>query len=193
MARRSPRSSRRRLRQLPIDFGFTSTFVETIENAAIERAAETFLASLNFSGLVELEFKFDARDGRYKLLDFNNRAWAWIGLGAAAGVDMPYLAFRLATGHHAQPAARTRRRGLDACRARSRFGGAPCDGGQAEARGLLRGLRRPLVLAAFAWDDPLPGVLETPLAIYRGLTRRAPMILRAGGALTARARAPKRS
>ena len=91
----------RRLRQLPIDFGFTSTFVETIENAAIERAAETLLSSLNFSGLVELEFKFDARDGRYKLLDFNNRAWAWIGLSVAAGVDMPYLAFRLATGHDA--------------------------------------------------------------------------------------------
>ncbi len=89
----------RRLRQLPIDFGFTSTFVETIENAAIQRAAERFLASLDFSGMVELEFKFDARDGRYKLLDFNNRAWAWIGLAEAAGVDMPYLAWRLATGH----------------------------------------------------------------------------------------------
>jgi predicted ATP-grasp superfamily ATP-dependent carboligase len=54
--------------------------------------------------------------------------------------------------------------------------------------------RRPLVLAAFAWDDPLPGVCELPLALYRGLTRRAPAVLRAGAGLTESACvAPKRS
>ena len=183
----------RRLRQLPIDFGFTSTLVETIENAAIEEAAERFLASLNFSGLVELEFKFDARDGRYKLLDFNNRAWAWIGLTEAAGVDMPYLAFRLAIGQPVQ-------------RARGRPGAVWMHAARdlaSAARHALAGRlglaayracwRRPLVLAAFAWDDPLPGLLELPLALYRGATLRAPTRWRAGGAVTESLAAAKRS
>jgi D-aspartate ligase len=184
----------RRLRQLPVDFGFTSTLVETIENATIERAAEKFLASLDFSGLVELEFKFDARDGRYKLLDFNNRAWAWIGLTEAAGVDMPYVAWRLATGQNPEP-QRGRAGAVWMHVARDL---ASASRHAVEGRlGLANYCacwRRPLVLAAFAWDDPLPGLLELPLALYRGLTLRAPMSLRSGGVLTDRAcAAPRRS
>ena len=184
----------RRLRQLPIDFGFTSTFVETIKNAAIERAAETFLASLNFSGLVELEFKYDLRDGRYKLLDFNNRAWAWIGLGAAAGVDMPYLAFQLATGHDAPP--KRGRAGAVWMHVARDLASAV----QNAAAGRLKLAdyrycwRRPLALAAFAWDDPLPGLAELPLATYRSVTRRAPALLRANRILMERTGiAPDRS
>ncbi len=183
-----------RLRQLPIDFGFTSTFVETIENAAIEAAAEKFLASLNFSGMVELEFKLDARDGRYKLLDFNNRAWAWIGLTEAAGVDMPYLAWLLATGHHLQP-KRGRPDAVWMHVARDLASAARhAMAGRLGLADYCACWRRPLVLAAFAWDDPLPGLLELPIALYRGLTRRAPAVLRASGALTESACvAPKRS
>ncbi len=174
----------RRLRQLPIDFGFTSTFVETIENAEIEAAAETLLASLNFSGLVELEFKFDARDGRYKLLDFNNRAWAWIGLSPAAGVDMPYLAWRLATGHDA-PRRRGRTGAVWMHVARDLVSAAQhAMAGRLRLADYRNGWRRPLTLAAFAWDDPLPGLAELPLAIYRGVTLRAPLIWRVGGAST---------
>ena len=88
----------RRTRQYPVDFGFTSTFVETVEQPDVEAQAFRFLADLRFSGLVEIEFKFDARDGRIKLLDVNPRAWTWIGLGAAAGVDFPWIQFALATG-----------------------------------------------------------------------------------------------
>jgi len=50
----------RRTRQYPTDFGRTSTFVETIHNAQVEEAATKFLGSLNYSGIAEIEFKFDA-------------------------------------------------------------------------------------------------------------------------------------
>ena len=171
-----------RLRQLPVDFGFTSTFVETIENAAIERAAETLLASLNFSGLVELEFKFDLRDGRYKLLDFNNRAWAWIGLSPAAGVDMPYLAFRLAAGQDA-PRQRGRAGAIWMHVARDLASAAQhAMAGRPKPADYSTCWRRPLALASFAWDDPLPGLAESPLAIHRSVTRRAPALLGASGA-----------
>src|SRR5207302_4833666 len=61
----------RRTRQYPIDFGYTSTFVETVHRPEVEDAACRFLRSLDFTGLVEVEFKYDARDGRYKILDVN--------------------------------------------------------------------------------------------------------------------------
>ena len=43
-----------RTRQFPIEFGYTSTFVETVENAAVEEAAVRFLKSLDYSGLAEI-------------------------------------------------------------------------------------------------------------------------------------------
>jgi hypothetical protein len=36
----------------------------------------------------------------------------------------------------------------------------------------LRSWRHPLVFAAFAWDDPLPGVADLILTIYRRAVRR---------------------
>jgi predicted ATP-grasp superfamily ATP-dependent carboligase len=61
----------RRRRQYPIDFGYTSTFVETVERPEVEDAARRFLASLDYTGLAEVEFKYDQRDGSYKILDVN--------------------------------------------------------------------------------------------------------------------------
>jgi predicted ATP-grasp superfamily ATP-dependent carboligase len=43
--------------------------------------------------MVEVEFKLDSRDGRYKLLDVNVRAWGWHGLCRDCGVDFPYLQY----------------------------------------------------------------------------------------------------
>ena len=42
----------------------------------------------------------------------------------------------------------------------------------------VRALRKPVVFAAFAADDPLPGLVETPLALWRALTHRLPIIVR---------------
>ena len=88
----------RRRRQYPIDFGYTSTFVETAVRPEVEGAGRRFLAALGFTGLAEVEFKYDRRDGRYKILDVNPRIWTWAALGAAAGVDFPYVMWRLARG-----------------------------------------------------------------------------------------------
>lgn len=86
-----------RLRQFPLNFG-TSPFVESV---ALPRAAEEasrLLSAIDYSGLVEIEFKHDRRDDQLKLLDANTRIWAWIGLGEAVGIDFPYLAALQASG-----------------------------------------------------------------------------------------------
>jgi predicted ATP-grasp superfamily ATP-dependent carboligase len=168
----------RRLRQYPIDFGYTSTFVETIARDDVEHAAWRFLESLGYDGLVEVEFKHDARDGCLKLLDVNARVWTWIALGARAGVDFPHLFWRLAMGE-ALPSARGAP-GVGWMHA-SRDIVAGCQemaAGYLAPRDYFASLRRPLQFAAFATDDPLPGVLDVPLALARVFTKRMPAALR---------------
>jgi D-aspartate ligase len=168
----------RRSRQYPIDFGYTSTFVETIARHDVEEAACRFLASIDYDGLVEVEFKHDTRDGRLKLLDVNARVWTWIALGQRAGVDFPHLFWRLAMGEtlpdtRAAPGVgwmHTSRDIVAACQEMA--------GGHLAPRGYLASFHGPLEFAAFAADDPLPGVLDVPLALSRLFTKRLPAALR---------------
>lgn len=157
----------RRRRQFPITFGFTSTFVETIERPAIEAEACRFLASLDYSGLVEIEFKYDASEGSYKILDVNARCWAWIAIGSAAGIDFPALQWRLAAGEDVAPhRARCGARWLYFSRD---VAAAVCEmfAGRLSPLAYLRSFRRPLAGAVFAWDDPLPALLDLPLSAVR--------------------------
>ena len=154
----------RRTRQYPIDFGRSSTFVETIECAEVEELACRFLKSIDYTGVVEVEFKHDQRDGRYKLLDVNGRFWTWCGIGARAGVDFPYLAWRQAIG---EP--------VPSCRARPGIGWMhsfrdlmavyeEITGGTLSVRDYLASLRKPMSFASLSFDDPLPALVELPVA-----------------------------
>ncbi len=88
----------RRRRQYPIDFGLSSCFVEAVDIPELLEPAQRLIALMGLSGMVEVEFKRDFRDGQYKLLDVNPRAWGWHSLCAPCGVDFPYLAYREALG-----------------------------------------------------------------------------------------------
>jgi len=168
----------RRTRQYPIEFGYTSTFVETVECDAVEEAGRRFLASLDHSGLAEVEFKFDRRHGRYKILDVNPRIWTWGGLGGVAGLDFPHVIWRLAQGETIAPTRANRpaawmhvSRDLVAASQHMLTG-------RLSPVTYLRSFSKPLALAAFAIDDPLPGIVELPLALWRAVTHRLPILLK---------------
>ena len=76
-----------RLRQYPMDFGVGSSYVETTDAVDASKTAARLLRELRFTGIVEVEFKRDARDGKAKLLDVNARVWGWHTLCTRAGVD----------------------------------------------------------------------------------------------------------
>lgn len=81
----------RRRRQYPIDYGLGSSFVEAIKVPELFQPTERLLRFLHVSGMVEVEFKRDVRDGQYKLLDINVRPWGWHTLCIACGLDFPYI------------------------------------------------------------------------------------------------------
>jgi D-aspartate ligase len=83
----------RRRRQHPLRFGRASTFVETVNEPAVEELSERFLRAIDYYGLVEIEYKFDLRDSKFKLLDVNARTWGYHTLGNRAGVDFTYMLY----------------------------------------------------------------------------------------------------
>jgi predicted ATP-grasp superfamily ATP-dependent carboligase len=87
----------RKLEQWPPDFG-TSCLADAQWDPSIAEAGVRVLRELGYSGISEIEFVEDAASGRRLLLDVNTRAWKWIGLPVAAGVDLPLLAYRDAVG-----------------------------------------------------------------------------------------------
>jgi len=156
----------RRVRQIPMDFGRASTFVETINDPAIAAPAVRLLEAMRYTGIVEVEFKRDPRSGKLKLLDINPRVWGWQSLCGSAGVDYPYLLWLMTIGEPMPPAkaavgVRWARMSTDAPTAiREVFRG------RLSLRDYLRSIRAPLASAIYASDDPLPGVLEIPLLAY---------------------------
>jgi predicted ATP-grasp superfamily ATP-dependent carboligase len=166
----------RRRRQYPVEFGYTSTFVETVDCPPVEDAGRHLLGSLDYTGIAEVEFKHDQRDGRYKLLDVNTRIWTWGELGAAAGVDFAHALWQVACG---EPVAPLRPSRDAAWMHASRDVVAAAHEmlrGTLTPMAWLRSLRRPITFAAFALDDPLPGLVELPLALWRAVTHRLPIV-----------------
>jgi D-aspartate ligase len=56
------------------------------------------LVELGFHGVSQVEFKRDARDGRYCLMEVNARHWMWHALSTACGVNLSLAAYRDAIG-----------------------------------------------------------------------------------------------
>lgn len=156
----------RRARQIPMDFGRASTFVETVDDPGMSKLATRFLRALRYTGVAELEFKRDPRDSELKLLDVNLRVWGWHSLCGAAGVDYPYLLWLLTVG---EPVPATKATiGMRWVRMSTDAPTAIREvlHGRLSVREYLRSLESPLAPAIYAADDPLPGVLEIPLLAY---------------------------
>lgn len=161
----------RRTRQFPTDFGRASTFVETIEQPAIVASSETLLAALSYTGLVELEYKRHPGGGQFKLLDINPRVWGWQSLCGRAGVDFPYLMWRLANGLpvepvHAAVGVRWVRHSTDIPTSALEILGR-----RMALRPYLASMRGPVENAIWASDDRRPGLYEYPMLI-RTVARR---------------------
>jgi len=65
----------RKLRSYPPFAGITTLGVAAA-NETVQRQAEKLLRSVEYSGIMDIDYRLDGRDGQYKLLDFNPRIGA---------------------------------------------------------------------------------------------------------------------
>jgi D-aspartate ligase len=161
----------RRTRQHPPEFGRASTFVETIDLPILEELSTRFLRAIDYYGLVEMEYKLDARDGQYKLLDFNGRTWGYHSIGQSAGVDFPHMLFADLVGDSV-PVQRSRA-GVKWIRLLTDLPTAALEilEGRQDWWAYLRSICTTDVEAVFSREDVLPSLVELALFPYLAVKR----------------------
>lgn len=101
--------ARRRWRIFPPDFGNSSYCrsvpLEDVGNAV--GSLDALLAGLDYRGIFSAEFKRDARDGSFRILEVNTRAWWYVEFAARCGVNVCRMAWQDACGLPVEAAPRT--------------------------------------------------------------------------------------
>lgn len=167
--------ARRRIRISPPDFG-SSSYCVSIPMRDVEAAVpglSELLQRLAYRGIFSAEFKRDARDGAFRILEVNARAWWYVEFAARCGVNVVEMAWRDA---QELPVARARAdypTGVGCINLRNDLDTVFARHGAA---------RTPLPLALRQWsrghfnvfrfDDPLPGLQVAWQAVADVVGRR---------------------
>lgn len=159
-------------RSYPAHTGLTS-LGHAAANDELRDQVTALLARLRYRGIVDLDFRRDRRDGRYKLLDFNPRLGAQFRLFRdTAGLDVVVAAYLDLTGQRAAAAGQVDQRSFlvenyDPLGA-VRYWRA----GELGVKSWLGSLRRADELAWFARDDLRPFGLMCARMGWRAVSRR---------------------
>ena len=137
--------SGRKLRQTPPGVG-TCRVGEAVWDDEVVEQGLRLLEALGHTGLSQVEFKRDPRDGVLKLMEVNPRLWQWHGLAAACGVDVTRIAYEDLIGERPAPASMNGRRRRWAITLLAGERPAP--------------QRPPYVDAVFARDDLKPALVQ---------------------------------
>jgi len=83
----------RKLRSYPLYAGST-VLGKAVTNTTLSAQAELFLKAVHFSGIMDIDFRLDSRDGKYKVLDFNPRVGAQFRLFEnSEGSDLAHVCY----------------------------------------------------------------------------------------------------
>jgi len=85
----------RRIREYP-STGGASTAAESVRDEHLRELGETLLTNLQWHGVAMVEFKKDARDGEFKLMEINPKFWGSLDLSIFSGIEFPYLTAKMA-------------------------------------------------------------------------------------------------
>lgn len=92
--------ARRRLRMFPPDFGNSSHMI-SVSLQSVATAVQSLtrlLEAIDFRGIFSTEFKYDARDGEFKVIEINARPWWFVGFAEDCGVPVCLQAYQDALG-----------------------------------------------------------------------------------------------
>jgi LmbE family N-acetylglucosaminyl deacetylase len=87
----------RKLKQHPPGLGI-ARLAETVDEPGLVPGGVALLTELGYEGISQVEYKRDARDGSFRLMEANFRPWTWMGLATACGTNLPLAAHRWALG-----------------------------------------------------------------------------------------------
>jgi predicted ATP-grasp superfamily ATP-dependent carboligase len=171
----------RKIRTYPKVSG-VSTYLELIKDPELTRLGLEILAKMTFVGAVKLDFKKAPGSDRFYLLEINPRHNLWHHLGAASGVNLPYIAYLDLHGQSPEPLTeyRTGVRWLSFGNDLRAFVRDYHPDGDLSWSDWLWSLRGEKVYNVFSWRDPLPyaaAVLQYVSGRLRlGLRRSGPRV-----------------
>jgi len=150
----------RKIRQYPVDFG-AGCLVESIWVPEIVGLATQFLQSVNYYGLVDVEFKLDPRDNKFKLIEINTRTGALNIFSTKCGINLPYTAYLDAIGEKVEVNI-SKKEGVKGIYVFNDVLSAFESISKRELSFMewINTLRGEKEYAIFAWDDPAPFVVS---------------------------------
>ncbi|HLJ48624.1 MAG TPA: hypothetical protein VKU01_21560 [Bryobacteraceae bacterium] len=171
--------ARHRLRMYPPRIGNTA-FMETMSLEPLAgpiKALKALLADQSYRGIFSAEFKFDDRDGEFKMIEVNARPWWFIELPGRCGVNFAAMVYNDALGLPVQP--------VDSYPVGRRCmhflnDYLSCTIDEPGLPGVLRWLRscRSCLKLPFGWDDPMPWVVSTAGVVKDAVRRRSAVFRR---------------
>ena len=91
-----------RTRQYPIDNG-DGTYIVSVNIPELIALGRKFLESIHYTGAGNIQFKYDDRDGQYKLIELNPRVGMANIVATCAGVNSPYINYLDCIGEKVTP------------------------------------------------------------------------------------------
>ncbi len=164
------RFARQRLRLYPRQLGNSSMMITVPLNqvAAALETLERVLSAVSYRGIFDAEFKYDYRDGMFKMIEINARPWWYIEFAANCGVDVTWLAYRDALRLPVSPVDRYEigRHCVHLINDVQAFHDRQSEDHLTFAAWLRSALRAHDTV--FAWDDPGPALATAMRAMRRG-------------------------
>lgn len=159
---------RKQVRQYPPNSG-TVTLAISERNPELVANGTHFCRSIGYRGIVGLEYKLDREDNQYKLLDFNPRLMLSDSLTAYCGINLPLMQYLDLTSQRPAP-SREYTEGVKWLESMADFNAFKQyhERGELGFKDWLKSLRRARVFALFAWDDPLPFLVDRKFGLSYG-------------------------
>lgn len=156
-----------KIRQYPAKTGtITAGLVEHVED--ILEMSKRFVKEVGFYGISNIEYKYDQRDGSYKLMEINPRTGLWNLSVLESGINLPMMAYMDILGETIHDESNKQGRLiwaytlfdlLTAVKGNSNKGDREDSISYKQWRNSLKGCRK--VDAIFKWYDPMPSIANT--------------------------------
>ncbi len=162
-----------KLRSYPPHAGYT-VLGKSVSNDTLRAQAEMLLKAISYAGIVDIDYRFDRRDGQYKILDFNPRVGAQFRLFEdREGTDVARALYRDLTGEAIRRSPQVDNRVIiiefDDLRASLRgFWNH-----ELTVRDWWRSFKGTREFAWFKWNDPAPFVMVCVLMVIKGVAKSA--------------------